>query len=242
MSSTADALLAGSGVGLQRLPAGDRNIIVAWLERPEKRNALNSAALEGLRSVYQIAEDSESVAALVIAGRGPVFCAGGDLSEFVPGDQEGPRQRAELMREILTYPQRLPVPVITAVRGGALGAGAALCLSADIVIGSPDFFLGLPELPRGISPSLVMAPVARHLGARVALDMVLTGRRVSADEALRIGGVSRIVEGSPVDEALRVGAEVAQADATLTAETKSLFYQQANLDLEASYRLGLPLE
>lgn len=242
MSTTSDALLAGSGVGLQRLSAGGRDIIVGWLERPEKRNALNTAALEGLKQLYRLAEDSESVAALVIAGRGSVFCAGGDLSELVPGDTAGARRRAELMVEVFTYPQRLPVPVITAVRGGAVGAGAALCLSADIVIGSRDFFLELPELPKGISPSLVMSPVARHLGARVALDMVLTGRRVGADEALRIGGISRIVEGSPVDEALRVGADIAEADATLTAETKSLFYQQADFDLGASYRLGLPQE
>ena len=116
--------------------------------------------------------------------------------------------RARIMTEVLAYPSTLAVPVVAAVHGPALGAGAALALSADLVVAGEAFSLGYPELANGAYPPLVIPSALAHLSRTLAFELVTTGRRLGADEALAYGVVNHLAEHSADAEALALAADM----------------------------------
>lgn len=188
------------------------DVALITLNRPEKLNALNPDLVEDLhRAVDEIrADDGCRVVVLTGAGRG--FCSGLDLTEPSPIDAsrlEFPRSGMrwqERIADLTTKLIRLRQPVIAAVNGPAYGGGFALALASDIRIAAPGarfctqfIKLGLGGCDIGVSYTL-----PRIVGAGQAFDLILTARTVEADEALRIGLVSRLSDGSAVDDALAV--------------------------------------
>lgn len=170
------------------------------IDRPEQRNALSPAVLEGLGAALQGAE-SERASVAVITGAGErSFSAGGDLSGS--GMQDGAvaahAGRARLGR-LVSQVQASPVPIVARVNGHALGGGFGLMLACDLVVAVEGAELGMPEIDVGLWPFMVSGLVRRHAGPKIALELMMTGRRLAAVEALDLGFVNAVAASSELD-------------------------------------------
>jgi enoyl-CoA hydratase/carnithine racemase len=165
-----------------------------WLNRPRRLNAMNPLMFEELRGVFQDLDDDESVRAIVLAGRGPVFSAGFDVSWMVDLTAEEVARDIDQVRAVYDAIEACAKPLIVAARGLALGGGLLLALVADLVLASEGTSFGVPEVKLGFFPPLDMAPrLERLVGLGAAKRIVLTGEPFDAAEAQRIGLVGRVV-------------------------------------------------
>lgn len=184
------------------------------IDREEKRNALDRATCVELRSAFCEAGARASVRVIVLRGAGDrAFCAGADLAEML-GHESIDESRAHFdgVRLVIEEMNAVPQPVIARVPGFALAGGCGLAVAADFTIASESAVFGLPEISLGLLPLVVSAPLYRALGNRKALlELVLTGRRVPAQEALSLGLVTRVVADNRLD------AEIAALCATLSS-------------------------
>lgn len=217
-------------------------VLSLTLSRPDKRNALSAALVEALHQALESADLDPDVRVVVLTGAGKDFCAGADLDELLASADAPPdANEAAALRlgRLFTRMRSLPKPVLALVRGRALAGGAGLMTACDLVIASDNAQVGYPEVLRGFVPAMVMTTLRRQAGEKAALDLVLTGRLLGAEEARRAGLVSRVV----VDEALeREGRELARvladAPASALALTKQLFYQLDRQSVEEGIALG----
>ena len=211
-------------------------IALLTLNRPEKLNALNHDLVEDLHSTLDDLDRDDTCRVIVLTGAGRGFCSGLDLTEPSPIDEstlEKPRSGMrwqERIASLTTKLIRLRQPVIAAVNGPAYGGGFALALASDLrVAGRGARFctqfikLGLGGCDIGVSYTL-----PRVVGAGQAFDLILTARTVDADEALRIGLVSRLTDGDAVDEALAVAETLCGYGKFGVESTKQVLW--ANLD------------
>lgn len=172
---------------------------VAWitLNRPQVRNAQDLLLREELARALELGRDDQDVHVMVITGAGEAFCAGGDVADFPQGPVDfmekiglqvkGRRRPIELTREI-------PKPIIAMVNGLALGAGCELAMACDIIIASEEARFGQPEIKVGLIPGGGGTQVLpRLVGEKKAKELVFTGDIVSAEEALKLGLVNRVV-------------------------------------------------
>jgi enoyl-CoA hydratase len=224
------------------LPAGQGVVRVVTLNRPEKRNAISTALLRGLLEALRQADRDPSVLALVLAAHGPSFCAGGDLTEF--RNASDPRAsmlvRARLLGEVQLLLPRLSVPVVSAVQGAALGAGAVLAIGTDMTIAGNDFALGYPELQDGAVPAVVMSSAVQLLGRKLAFEMLSTARHMTAPEAVRRGVVNQMVDNDQLlESALGVARQWASLSQQALGETKRLFYRVSELPRDAGVEAGI---
>ncbi|MBD0863463.1 enoyl-CoA hydratase/isomerase family protein [Gordonia sp. zg691] len=215
-------------------------IRILRLDRPEKRNALNTRLLSTLLGALRVSAEDADIRAIVLAANGPSFCAGGDTKEFAVSQHDRVVARAKILADVLEAPSKAAIPVVSAVQGAASGAGAALALSADLIIAGPGFSLAYPELPKGIVPSMVM-PSAMRLGRALAFELVTTGRPLGAAEAVARGVVNRAVETDVVTAAIDVAAGYASLDRDVLATTKRLFIRQAAMEPSAGVCEGFSL-
>lgn len=183
-------------------------VAVLRLDRPEKRNALSGAMLVELgRAAAQAC--TAGVRALVITGSGPAFCAGADLAEVAALTPAQRCERNQLGQAAFDAIERLPVPTIAAIGGRALGGGLELALACTFRVATSRAELAFPEIGLGAIPTYGgTRRLALLLGEARAMELILTGRRVGALEAERIGLVTRLV-GDPVEaSALKLAAEL----------------------------------
>lgn len=215
---------------------------VLTLNRPDKLNALDTALTRALDTALDEAGRDPSVRAVVLTGAGRGFCAGADLNEFsslTPDQPEAVLERAALTARLQTRMQQLPVPVVSAVHGAAVGGGAGLAIGADLVVAGSDLKFGYPELKHSIVPALVMTGLVRHLGRKLAFELVSTGRLLTAAEALSYGLVNQVVEPAEiVPAALAVAQRWASVEPRALAAAKDLFYRVADLPTDAAMRAG----
>lgn len=204
------------------------------LNRPDVLNAMNNAMRTELLELFAGLRSDEAVRAVVVTGAGErAFCAGADIREFleppVPTRFREERRRLDFRREM----DRCPQPIIAAIRGFALGGGLELALACDIRIAAEDTQLGLTEINLAIIPGGGGTQrLPRLVGRGKALEMILTGMRVPAAEALRIGLVERVV---PVAELL----PAAQALAKSIAEKAPIALRYAKEAVVAGLELPL---
>ncbi len=179
-----------------------RGVRTIEIDREEKRNALDRATLAELLSAFQDAAQSVGVRAIVLRGAGNrAFCAGADLKEML-GHESIHESRAHFdgVRLVIEAMHAAPQPVIARVSGFALAGGCGLAVAADLTIASESAVFGLPEISLALLPLVVSAPIHRAMGSRKALlDLVLTGRRVQAEEAVRLGLATRVVPDGQLD-------------------------------------------
>ncbi len=184
------------------------NIAVITLHRPQAMNALNFALLESLNDHLDTLGQDETLRCLVVTGSGgKAFCAGADLKERLPLSASERTRHTSLINEAADALERFPVPVIAAICGYALAGGAEIATACDLRVMSDDGVIGLPEVRIGVFPGaggVIRLP--RLIGPARARDLLYTGRRVGAPEALQIGLVDRVV---PNDEVLPVALELA---------------------------------
>jgi len=173
------------------------------LDRPPM-NALNAQVQEELRAAAQAATADDSVRAVIVYGGEKVFAAGADIKEMATMSFAGMAARAPELSSAFDTIARIPKPVVAAVNGYALGGGCELALACDWRVVAEDAKLGQPEINLGIIPGAGGTQrLGRLIGPARAKDLVMSGRMVAADEALRIGLVDRVVPAAEVYDAAR---------------------------------------
>ena len=171
------------------------------LERPENLNALDRAMAEAIESCLKRLEESPDVTAVIVSGSGPSFCAGADISEMPTLSPAEAEAGAGRWQRIVTRFAALPQVSIAAVRGHALGGGCMLAAAQDLRIAGTSARFGLPEVSLGFPPGWGIARIVDIMGGAHARDLILTGRTIDADEALRMGLVMRVVPDGALDAA-----------------------------------------
>jgi methylglutaconyl-CoA hydratase len=222
----------------------DGAIATVTLSRPDKRNALDSATVEGLRVAFAELDREDDVRVIVLTGAGKDFCAGADLAQLqriaAGADAMENLRDAELLGSLLIRMRRLSKPIIAAVRGNAMAGGAGLAGACDIILASDDARFGYPEVHLGFVPAMVMALLRRAVGEKVAFELVARGDRISAAEAQRIGLVTRVVDaGSFDDDVAQYAAELAKRSPSAIALTKRLLYGMDGLPFEEAIARGV---
>ena len=175
------------------------------LNRPEKRNALDSALCRELVDALEAAAN-DSIGAILLDGAGKSFCAGMDLTEIAA--PANPAEIDDLHERLFTFGARLNTPVVAAVHGAALAGGTGLVANSHIAIVAPDATFGLTEIRLGLWPFLVYDAVAAAMGERRTLELSLTGRIFPAQEALALGLVHEIAD-EPAARAAEIARQIA---------------------------------
>ena len=220
----------------------DAGLLTLTLNRPEKRNALNAELLDQLHQSVERADLNADVRVLVVRGAGKDFCAGADLDELLASVDRSEAENEASALHLGTLFERLralPKPVIAMVHGRALAGGAGLATACDLIVAAADAQVGYPEIQRGFAPAMVTALLRRIVGEKVALDLLLTGRVLRAEEAERAGLISRVVPAGELERTtLGLAAELARASGTALALTKRLFYELEDASLEDGIARG----
>lgn len=214
----------------------------AWLtiNRPEQRNALSDEVFDGLLEGLAKAREDESVRCVVLTGAGDkAFCAGGDL-KWMNADADayeahfGKAKLATLFRRLW----ELGKPTIARVQGYCLAGGMGVALACDFVVASDDSQFGIPEVKVGLWPYMITIPILHSLPPKIALRLMVTGDRVSAEEGYRLGFVSDLVSRDELDQ--RVDDIVAKIRKTAPQSVtfgRSTFYAVLNNDLEPRLKM-----
>jgi len=190
----------------------DGSTAVITLNRPSVLNALNIALLTELTQAITAVGNDTDIRALVITGVGDkAFAAGADIRELAPLTSRGAHEYAAMGQQAFDRVQQLEIPVVAAVNGLALGGGCELALSCTMRLASDTARLGQPEINLGLIPGFGGTQrLPRLIGASRALDLLLTGRMVTAAEALEMGLVNRVVPHADLQRVARaLAAEVA---------------------------------
>jgi methylglutaconyl-CoA hydratase len=226
-------LSAGATVRAEALAMG---VVRVVLDRPEVRNAFNARMVGELsRTLAELAAlPGERLRLLLLEGEGNVFCAGADLAHMKQQASAGPARNLENARELGRMFSALagfPVPVVSFVRGAAIGGGLGLAACSDFVLAEPQAVFATSEVVLGLVPALIGPYVVRRLGLAQAAPLMLTGRRVQAPEALRLGLAQRLVQPEEAaEEALaKVLREFLQAGPRAARATKALLLKIAPL-------------
>jgi len=213
---------------------------ILTINRPEKRNALNSELTRTLLDALRAADADDSVGAVVLTGAGQGFCAGADLAEFKDlRDSAAAEARAELTMQLHLVFSQMRVPVVTAINGAAMGGGAGLAIAGDLAVMAEGAKLGYPEVRHGIVAAIVMANLVRQVGRKAAFELVAFGEPIDAQRALLLGLVNKVVSPSDVvEEAARMADRLASVSRPAMAETKRLFHEVADLPLDKALEKG----
>ncbi len=185
-----------------RVEASENGVRTLWIDREDRRNALDRATLEQLERAFQELGADEATRVIVLRGAGDrAFCAGADLREVLSHQSiEESRRHFDGVARVIRAMHAAAPPVVARVSGYALAGGCGLAVAADFTIAAESARLGLPEIRLGLLPLMVSAPIHRAIGSRKALlDLVLTGREVDAAEALALGLVTRVVPDDRLD-------------------------------------------
>jgi enoyl-CoA hydratase/carnithine racemase len=207
------------------------------LDRPKQRNALSISMLEALAAALREVEDARCV---VLAAEGPAFSAGHDLRELRAAREEADGGRAfyertmalcgAVMRQVVEH----PVPVVAAVEGVATAAGCQLVASCDLAVAAPTARFCTPGVDIGLFCSTPAVALARNVPRKAAMEMLLTGRWVEAEEARALGLVNRIAADARA-EALALAAQIAGRSQVTIRLGKKGFNAQTALPLAAAY-------
>lgn len=217
-------------------------VLTLTLDRPDKRNALSVAMVEALHAALDRADLDADVRVVMLRGAGKDFCAGADLDELLAsaGLTLAENEATALRLGALFGRMRtLPKPVLAVVHGRALAGGAGLVTACDIAVAGAGAQLGYPEILRGFVPAMVMTLLRRAAGEKTALDLVLTGRLLGAEEARVAGLVSRVVPDAELErQAATLANALAAASPSAIALTKQLFYQLDGRSVDEGVALG----
>lgn len=215
----------------------------AWitLRRPSVLNAIDYATDVELAECWKRADDDPGVWAIVLSGEGRAFCAGADLGGTPHGDRE-PIAFGGGLTGVGGPLVTLSTPLIAAVAGYALGGGFELAASADIIVAADDVVFGIPETTIGvIQDSGVLHRAVRQLPPRVALGMILAGRRLGGDEALRLGFINELVPaGDLLPAAERWADQICAASPGANRAAKAAVHAGAGVPLEIALSTRYP--
>jgi methylglutaconyl-CoA hydratase len=218
-------------------------VATVTLNRPAKRNALDSATIDGVKFGLAELNGEDDVRVIVVTGAGGDFCAGADLAQLqrIAAGSSGMEnlRDAQSLGELFIRMRRCVKPIVAAVRGHAIAGGAGLAGACDIVLAADDAVFGYPEVHLGFVPAMVMALLRRSVGEKVAFELVARGDRIDAAEAHRIGLVNRVIPAASFDDDVRAYAqELATRSASAITLTKRLLYGLDGLSFEEAIARG----
>lgn len=217
-------------------------VLTGTLNRPEKKNAIDSRMMDELATLFERAELEAAVRVVVLRGAGKDFCAGMDLTELLESaDRTVEQNRAAALRfgGVFLQMRSLPKPVIAVVQGRALAGGCGLATACDLVLAADSAQLGYPEVQRGFVPALVMNMLRRAVGEKIAFDLSATGRLMTAREAERAGLVSRVLPDAEFEaESEHIVRGIAALSPTALALTKQQLYRLDGVSFEEGIRLS----
>src|SRR5215472_411725 len=218
-------------------------ITVLTLNRPRTRNTLSEQMLEALGAEFTAIAHDRRVRAVVLAAKGPAFSAGHDLKELTARRSDPDHGRAYFRHIMLTCSTmmqqivRLPQPVVAAVQGTATAAGCQLVSSCDLAVASAEAKFGVSGINAGLFCSTPMVALSRNVARKHAMEMLLTGDLISAQDALRIGLINRIgPAGTELDLALTLARKIADKSSHVVKLGKEAFYRQLEMSLDKAYR------
>jgi enoyl-CoA hydratase/carnithine racemase len=202
------------------------------INRPETRNALNVTVMRELREAMALARTDEAVRAVVLTGAGDkAFSAGGDLGGFTAEQSKAEQHRlrgtlADLFEDMI----RLGKPIIARVNGHALAGGFGLMCGCDLIVAADTAEFGMPEINIGLWPFIISAAVARRVPRSKALELMMTGERISAADAERWGIVNRVVPATDLDKAVdELADKVASKSPVIMRLGKDSFYASQDM-------------
>jgi methylglutaconyl-CoA hydratase len=218
----------------------DGGIGRVWLNRPEKRNALDRTMVEELRAAFEAMRDDDAVRVIVLGGRGPAFCAGADLDYLrgmaaftVLDNMEDSAALAATLKTIYESPK----PVIARVHGPAIAGGCGLATVCDVVVAASEASFGYTEVKIGFIPAIVMAFLIRKVSQIQSRELLLSGRVIDAREAHARGLVTTLVEGdaAALDAAVdAVARNIAKASPSAVALTKAMLTALDGMPLDSA--------
>jgi enoyl-CoA hydratase/carnithine racemase len=217
-----------------------RGVVTLTLNRAANFNALSEEMMGALQSALDRLADDESVRALVLAAHGKAFCAGHNLKEMSARPELAYYQKlfAQCSRMMLAI-QKLPVPVIARVQGIATAAGCQLVAQCDLAVASTEARFAVSGVNYGLFCSTPSVPLLRNVPAKQAMEMLVTGEFISAEEARVRGLVNHAVAPEQVDTVLgRLLDSILAKPRVALAMGKELFYRQREMGIEAAYQLA----
>ena len=218
-------------------------IAILTLNRPQQRNSLSEALIAALTAALADIATDKRVRVVVLAANGPAFCAGHDMKEMTARRADADRGRAyfrQLMEACSTMMQaivHLPQPVIACVHGPASAAGCQLVASCDLAIAAETAKFATPGVNIGLFCSTPMVALARNVARKHAMEMLLTGDLMDAQDARRIGLINRLVPaGTERAATLALARQIAAKSALTVKIGKEAFYRQLEMNLADAYR------
>ena len=213
-----------------------------WIDRPQVRNAFDDHAAAELTEIFQSLPTREALRVIVLGGAGDIFCAGGDLNwmrrvaDYTRAENLADAQAFQAAFEAV---DRCPLPVVGRIQGAALGGGAGLVACCDIAVAAEGTLLGFPEARLGLVPGVISPYVLRKIGASHTRHLFLTGARIDAVEALRIGLVHHVVPPAELDAAVQgVIAELTECAPQAIRGAKVLVQRLADADAAQAQALA----
>lgn len=220
----------------------DENVRTLTLNRPEKRNALNSELVQALKEALSKAGADENLRAIVIRGAGQDFCSGADLEslrKISESTYEENLADARSLAELFAMIRRVKIPVIAAVHGRALAGGCGLATACDLVIATESARFGYPEVKIGFVPAIVMAFLRRNVSEKRAFEIATQGFEFSAAEAERLGLVNHAIPDDRFDEGVaKFAAAYENVSRSAVILSKKLLYEMDSLNFDASIEAG----
>ena len=214
----------------------DAPVATITMNRPEKRNALSSEMMRELRDALRNLSADPEVRAIVLAANGPAFSAGHDLRELVDGDINRYRAVFDLCTELMETIQQIPQPVIASVQKIATAAGCQLVATCDLAVAAEEATFGTPGVKIGLFCTTPMVALSRAIGRKRALQMLMTGRLISAETAADWGLINTVVPADELASATRdLALAIANASPLTVALGKQAFYTQIDLDQPKAY-------
>jgi enoyl-CoA hydratase/carnithine racemase len=224
------------------LPSREAGVLRLTLNDPASRNSLSEAMMAALSQSLAAAADDRTVRVIVLSGHGPVFCSGHNLKE-ISAHRADPDKGAgyfaalfeacaQLMMAIVNHPK----PVIAEVAGLASAAGCQLVASCDLAVAADTASFCTPGVNIGLFCSTPMVALSRSVGAKHAMEMLLTGDQFSAEDAWRMGLINRVTPANALSETVSALAAKVAAKSMITVKTgKQAFYRQRDLPLAEAY-------
>lgn len=209
------------------------------LDRPDKRNPIAPLTIGELMHALARAGDDDQIRAVILTGAGKVFSAGGDLSAMSGNAGDGPESPAGPRPLVDLFPamHELGKPIIAMVNGHVMAGGMGLMVACDLVVASDQAKLGLTEINVGLWPMMITAELVRNIGRKKTLELMLTGKRISAAEAAEIGLVNRVVPADELEtQTMALASEIADRSPAAIALGLRAFYATQDMDLEPGLR------
>lgn len=217
-------------------------VTVVTINRPQALNALNTAVLNDLEKFFKSIKEDKTCRVVILTGSGDkAFVAGADIKEISTLNKKTSQEFAIKGQSVFSMIESLPQVVIGAINGFTLGGGLELALSCDFLVAVPTSKFGLPEVGLGLLPGFGGTQrLSRLVGLSKAREMIFTGKHIAADEALKVGLVNQVVEGSPVEAAQQIANKILTNGPNAIAHAKRAI--NTGFDLELSKGLQIEAE